>query len=50
MPKVNRTTTQMSWTIPIELVPRFLAIVKRKMMKPSHVITQLILKWVEENE
>ena len=48
-PNSVRTTKQMPWTIPIALIAPFLAICEKKMMKPSHVITQLIREWVEKN-
>lgn len=45
-----RKTMQPGWTFPIPLVARFLVICERKMIKPSTLISQILLQWVEENE
>ncbi len=46
----TKTTTQIYYTLPIELIPRFEAIAAKKMLKPSHLLTTLILEFVESQE
>ena len=50
MPRINKTTMQVGYTLPIDLVPRFNAIASKKMLKPSHLLTTLILDFVEAQE
>lgn len=45
-----RTTMQPGWTFPIPLVAQFLAVCKRRMVKPSQLATQIIREWLEKNE
>lgn len=49
-PNSVRTTGVPGWTVPLVLIPRFVAIAQRKMMKPSQLLTQILLKFIEENE
>ena len=49
MAKVNRTTSQTSWTYPIALIARFNTYCESRMVRPSHVLTTLILEFLEKN-
>ena len=45
-----RSTMQPGWTFPIPLVDQFLAVCKRRMVKPSQLATQILREWLEKNE
>ena len=45
-----RSTMQPGWTFPIPLVAQFLAVCKRRMVKPSQLISQILREWLEKNE
>ena len=44
------THQQVGWSIPSVLIQRLGAVAERKMMKPSHLFTQILLEWLERNE
>ena len=45
-----RSTMQPGWTFPIPLVTRFLTVCKKRMTKPSALISQILREWLDENE
>ena len=49
-PNSVRTTAKPNWTVPLDFIPRFIAIADRKRMKPSQLLTQVLIKFFEENE
>lgn len=49
-PNSIRTTARPNWTLPLNFIPRFAAIAERKHMKPSQMFTQMVAKFLEDNE
>ena len=46
---VVRKTKQMGWTFNPELIVRIQAAAEAKMLKPSHLITTILLEWLDRN-